>query len=115
MSKDDDMKNKSNKTQRRRLLTVLAGGSAAYVAIPSKWSAPIVNTIVLPAHAQTSAAMCMTDTTIGGPLLGNAAGATTCQAACEAEATSQSAQLCGVIETVDSMGATQCDCELDLP
>ena len=72
-----------------------------------------MNAVVLPAHAQTS--MCITDTMVGGPLAGNPSGATTCQAACEAEAAAQNAQLCNVTETVDAMGATQCGCDLDLP
>ncbi len=100
-------------TSRRKLLTVIGVGSVASIAVPSKWSKPIVDSVLLPAHAQTS--MCVTDSTVGGPLVGNASGATTCQAACEAEATSQSAQLCLVTETTDSSGATQCACDIDLP
>ena len=103
--------NESNrKTIERRKLLGLAG-VAGGVALSGTWSKPLVNAVVLPAHAQTS--MCMADTFIGGPLLGNASGAMTCQAACEAEATSQSALLCDVRETVDGMGATQCECDLD--
>lgn len=104
---------KSQQAERRKLLAVIGIGSLAPLAVPTKWSKPIIDSVILPAHAQTS--MCVTDVTVGGPLIGNASGATTCQAACEAEATAQGAQLCSVTETVDSGGATQCGCDLDLP
>lgn len=100
-------------SSRRKLVTTLGVAAATAAVVPNQWSKPIINAMVLPAHAQTS--MCVTDTTVGGPLLGNPSGATTCQAACEAEAVAQSAQLCNVDETVDGVGATQCDCDLDLP
>ena len=84
------------------------------LVMPAKWSKPIIDSVILPAHAQTSV-LCVTDVTVGGPLIGHPSGAATCQAACEAEAAAQSAQLCSVTETVDSLGATQCGCDLDLP
>lgn len=99
---------------RRKLLTAIGVGSVTSLAVPTNWSKPIIDSMMLPAHAQTSI-LCVTDVTAGGPLLGNASGATSCQAACEAEATSQNAQLCLVTETVDSSNATQCSCDLDLP
>lgn len=105
---------KGRQADRRKLITAIGIGSIASLAAPSKWSKPIVDAVILPAHAQTSM-MCVTDTTVGGPLVGNASGATTCQAACEAEATAQSAQLCAVTETLDSGGETICGCGLDLP
>lgn len=105
---------KGRQADRRKLITAIGIGSIASLVAPSKWSKPIVDAVILPAHAQTSM-MCVTDTTVGGPLIGNASGATTCQAACEAEATTQSAQLCAVTETLDSGGATICGCDLDLP
>ena len=66
------------------------------VALSPFWVKPVINSVVLPVHAQMS--MCMTDTTVGGPLAGNASGATTCQAACEFEAQAVNAQLCQVEE-----------------
>jgi len=78
------------------------------------WSCPVITAIALPAHAQTSTNMCITDVTVGGPLAGNASGASSCQTACEAEATSQNAQLCEVRET-STTGGTDCACDLDLP
>lgn len=104
---------KSQQANRRHLLVVIGIGALAPLAVPTKWSKPIIESVILPAHAQTS--MCVTDTTVGGPLIGNASGASTCQAACEAEANSQGAQLCNVTETIDSGGATQWACDLDLP
>ncbi len=101
---------KVNRTDRRKLLQVIGISSVAAVAVPSKWSKPVIDAVVLPAHAQTS---CTTDTVVGGPLLGS--GSATCQAACEAEAAAQGAQLCSVDETLDGTGATQCGCSLDLP
>jgi len=70
----------------------------------------VINAVVLPAHAQTS--MCVTDMTVGGPLSGNASGATTCQTACEAEANSLDAQLCAVRETPTASGV-DCACDID--
>jgi hypothetical protein len=105
---------KGRQAGRRKLITAIGIGSIASLVAPSKWSKPIVDAVILPAHTQTSM-MCVTDTTVGGPLIGNASGATSCQAACEAEATAQSARLCAVTETLDSGGATICGCDLDLP
>ena len=92
---------------RRKLLTVTAIATASPL-----WVKPGINAVVLPAHAQTS--MCMTDTTVGGPLAGNASGAASCQAACEFEAQDANAQLCEVRETQTASG-TDCACDLDLP
>ena len=109
----------SQRLKRRTLLASIGVGSIASLAVmPVKWSKPIVDSVILPVHAQTSTivpGMCETDTTAGGPLIGNSSGATTCQAACEAEAEAVSAQLCSVTESVDASGATQCGCDLDLP
>ncbi len=101
---------KDIKTGRRKLLTCLGLGGALSIALPSKWSTPIINTVVLPTHAQTT---CTPDAVAGGPLLGT--GASSCQIACEEEAVDQGAQLCSVSETVDTAGATQCSCDLELP
>lgn len=98
--------------ERRKLLMVIGGGGMAAAVLPGKWSKPIIDAVVLPAHAQTS--MCVADTLAGGPLTGHPSGATTCQAACESEAAAQGAQLCSVTETVDATG-TQCQCNLDKP
>ena len=97
----------SQAKQRRRLLT-----TGAIAGLAPVWGKPLINSIVLPAHAQTS--MCVTDMTVGGPLTGNAFGATSCQAACEAEAASLNAQLCAVEENQTPSGV-DCSCDLDLP
>ena len=107
--------NNESKTnlQRRRLLLPL-GAIGVVSALPGQWSKPFVNAVVLPAHAQTS--MCMPDTQVGGPLAGHPSGASSCQAACEAEAADLNAQLCEVTETTDAAtGAVQCSCDIDLP
>lgn len=98
---------------RRKVLSMMGAGVLITSAMPKKWVAPVVNSVMLPAHAQTS--MCVTDVTAGGPLAGHPSGAANCQLACEAEAEAQNAQLCAVEEFVDSSNDTQCDCELDLP
>ena len=45
-------------TARRKLIKSLAAGSIVGVSLPEKWSQPIINSVLLPAHAQT---------TTGGP------------------------------------------------
>lgn len=49
-------KNNDGQEPRRRLLrTVAAGGSAlSLTALPGKWAKPVVASVILPAHAQTS-------------------------------------------------------------
>lgn len=88
---------------------VLIGAGAIALSAPI-WLKPVINTVILPAHAQTS--MCVTDMTVGGPLAGNASGATSCQAACEVEAADLNAQLCEVRETTTATG-TDCACDID--
>jgi hypothetical protein len=39
---------------RRQVLKVIVGGVATALVLPSKWSKPIVSTILAPAHAQAS-------------------------------------------------------------
>ncbi len=51
------MTNKKSNGSRRKLLKSIATGSGAIVAgksLPESWSNPVVDSIVLPAHAQTS-------------------------------------------------------------
>lgn len=105
--KSRKMNSKQNTIVRRKII-----GLASLAALSPLWIKPVVNSVVLPAHAQTS--MCMTDMTVGGPLAGNASGATSCQAACEFEAQAANAQLCEVRETQTATG-TDCACDLDLP
>ncbi|MEO0368683.1 MAG: hypothetical protein AAF197_07850 [Pseudomonadota bacterium] len=102
-----------DKQKRQFLSRVGVAASVAAVVVPNQWSKPVINAVVLPAHAQTS--LCVTDSTVGGPLVGNPYGATTCQSACEQEAAANGAQLCMVTETLDSSSATICNCDIDLP
>ena len=51
------MKDKKSSDSRRKLLKSIAAGSGAIVAgksLPESWSRPVVDSVMLPAHAQTS-------------------------------------------------------------
>ena len=51
------MTDKKSNESRRKLLKSIAAGSGAIVAgksLPEKWSRPVVDSVLLPAHAQTS-------------------------------------------------------------
>jgi hypothetical protein len=50
---------------RRRVLTIagIGGASAVTVMLPAKWTRPIVESIVVPAHAQASSATTTSGTT----------------------------------------------------
>ncbi|MGA8259857.1 MAG: hypothetical protein WB783_06545 [Arenicellales bacterium] len=55
------------KTTRRRVLTAIAvGGNAALAAkaLPDKWMKPVVDSVLLPAHAQTSAVCTQIDESV---------------------------------------------------
>ncbi len=54
---NNEGKNKSVKDQRRALLKGLSSGavaSAAVTSVPTSWVKPVVNAVVLPAHAMTT-------------------------------------------------------------
>lgn len=46
----------SSDSRRRLLKAILAGGGAVTTvkALPEKWTAPVMKTVILPAHAQTT-------------------------------------------------------------
>ncbi len=51
------MTDKKSNDSRRKLLKSIAAGSGALVAgksLPKSWSKPVINTVLLPAHAETS-------------------------------------------------------------
>ena len=98
---------------RRKCLTTILAGGVVVGALPHRWSKPMIDTVLLPAHAQTTE--CIGEVTVGGPLLGNPSGAPNCQIACEDEAAAQGAELCLVEQYSDASGATQCDCSLNFP
>ena len=53
------MNNDKSNESRRKLLKTIAAGSGAIVAgksLPGSWSKPVVDSVILPAHAQTSPA-----------------------------------------------------------
>lgn len=43
-----------NVSRRRAIKIVASGALVATIALPSKWSRPIVESIIVPAHAQAS-------------------------------------------------------------
>ena len=52
-----DMKTEKNRESRRRLLktiTYTGGAAATLKGLPDTWTLPVVDTVMLPAHAQTS-------------------------------------------------------------
>jgi hypothetical protein len=54
------MKDNKSSDSRRKLLKSIAAGSGAIVAgksLPESWKRPVVDSVILPAHAQTSPAM----------------------------------------------------------
>lgn len=54
MNKSDSRKNASTQQARRRTLKTAMLGGAAMIAAPEKWARPIVNSVLLPAHAATT-------------------------------------------------------------
>jgi hypothetical protein len=58
------MANYDGHHDRRKVLRVLLiGGVATTLALPSKWMKPIINSVIVPAHAATSAPPTTTTTT----------------------------------------------------
>ncbi len=53
---NDPLKNQLKPTRRAALKTIVASTSIVYGAaiLPVKWITPIINTVIIPAHAQTS-------------------------------------------------------------
>lgn len=75
--KDSNKVSKSVKTgdkttvdqqKRRKLLGAIAAGGAATTLLPQKWSKPVVDSVMLPAHAQMSPGA-LVDCTVTGYLL----------------------------------------------
>jgi hypothetical protein len=55
------MTNKKSNESRRKLLKSIAAGSGAVIAgksLPENWSRPVVDSVMLPAHAETSPPPC---------------------------------------------------------
>ena len=53
--------------KRRKFLLGLGGGIAGAAQLPTKWTKPVVDSVMLPAHAQTSATTSMPTTTVFAP------------------------------------------------
>lgn len=51
---DIEPEQKGSDSDRRNLIKSLAAGGTIAVALPKRWTTPIVDAVVLPAHAQTS-------------------------------------------------------------
>ena len=93
---------------RRKLL-----GIASVGAVPLAWHTPVVKTVILPAHAETTEPVenCSSPQQVGGPLEGNPFGAESCQEACEAYVEENDLELCAVNEEVID-GSTECTCDV---
>jgi hypothetical protein len=64
----DDLQNKDEEpvAERRRLLKqAMAGGIVGAALLPERWLRPVVDSVIVPAHAQTSPGR--TSTTTAGP------------------------------------------------
>ena len=96
---------------RRRL-----AGMASLGVLPLAWNQPVVNIVLLPAHATTTTEItaCEPNYVAGGSLVGNPYGASNCTEACEALAGDVGGELCAVEETTTSRGV-QCSCQISLP
>ena len=46
--------NKDKKSVHRRTVIKLTAGTGAFASLPETWTKPIVQSVILPAHAQTS-------------------------------------------------------------
>ncbi len=104
-SKEEDLNQvRENNIKRRKVIGL------SLLALPVAWKTPIVKSVVLPAHAQTS--ICVADTQAGGPLSGNPYGATNCQDACAGEAANIGGELCSVSES-GSTTNPDCLCQID--
>lgn len=57
------MVDKVNRREVVKSVTVVVGGVVTVLALPAKWTKPIVESIIVPAHAATSAAPAVTTTT----------------------------------------------------
>lgn len=51
-----ETQNTVHSSSRRRILTALAAGTGAAVLLPEKWVKPIVDKVMVPAHAQATTA-----------------------------------------------------------
>lgn len=100
----------SDLVTRRKLLTFLGASGVVLAAPVTQWAKPVVNSVMLPAHAQTS---CMVDATFTGNLAGHPSGAANCADACAAEAVTQNATLCSSSST-GAPGSEVCSCDFDL-
>jgi hypothetical protein len=55
MNQEDETKSVSESLTRRRVLkVVLIGGVATAIMMPAKWTKPIIEAVVSPAHAASS-------------------------------------------------------------
>lgn len=61
----ENLNKRDHSVGRRRLIQIALGGSAigGVALLPERWVQPVVDTVVLPVHAQTSV---VTTTTSGG-------------------------------------------------
>jgi hypothetical protein len=60
--------------KRRRLLSAIVAGGAASTLLPQKWSKPVVDSVMLPAHAQMSPGALVACTVTGYLISGTTSG-----------------------------------------
>ena len=61
------MVNNVNRREVVKSVTLVVGGVVTALALPAKWTKPIVESIIVPAHAATSAATTAATTTTAAP------------------------------------------------
>lgn len=101
------MNDSGNSRLRRKIIKITGFGSVAV------WQFPVMKSIVLPAHAQTSSILCESNFTSGGPLIGNPYGAESCTDACQSAAEEVNGQLCAAEEMTEGTDSI-CHCDIEI-
>ncbi|MCP3955124.1 MAG: hypothetical protein GY697_23325 [Desulfobacterales bacterium] len=96
-----------NYRSRRKLFKIAGLGSLVL------WHSPVIKSIVLPAHAQTSPVICESNHINGGPLTGNPYGAENCADACQGAAEEVGGQLCATEEITEGADVI-CHCAIEI-
>ena len=70
------MEKTPNRREAVKTVTVVVAGVVTTVAVPTEWTKPIVESIIVPAHAATSRAATTTSGPTGAPTITPTAGPT---------------------------------------